>query len=101
MSSFWDDLSYLLRQIRWNDLEVVEHFQNTITDTVPEDQRAMLVPQCKTCKHWVKDDPSNPDTGLCDSQTFDGHEPSTMWTDCGENTIRTDSRFGCVNWEHR
>jgi hypothetical protein len=44
VSSLWDDLGYLLRQIRWREPEVVTHFQRTLVANVPREVLEAFTP---------------------------------------------------------
>lgn len=72
----------------------------------------MEVPFCRTCRWWWRDEleRGDEDTGVCvagfGSEAYVGHEwpqdrEARMWTDCGEQTIRTTKDFGCVQHEPR
>lgn len=71
--------------------------------------------RCRTCQWWVNQPALTPEdihpnwpqetidqindhrtnTGTCETPS------DKIYTDCGENTIRTTADFGCVVWEGR
>lgn len=46
MSSKWDDLAFLLHDVRWQEPEVVRLFQQTIQRSVP--MACLPVPRCES-----------------------------------------------------
>ena len=48
MSSKWDDLAFILRDVRWHEPEVVEHFKRVIREIVPPAVIAALAAEQKS-----------------------------------------------------
>lgn len=51
MPDLWDDLTLLLRQVKWEDRASVYHFKEALWRNVPLKE---LMPCCGTCRHWEK-----------------------------------------------
>ena len=54
----------------------------------------MEVPRCETCKFWDQDAPGSV-SGTCERSY---KMPDRIWSNYSGSDVKTDPRFGCVEW---
>jgi hypothetical protein len=95
MPSKWDDLAFVLSDIRWNEPEVVGHLLRVIKDNVPTNV-LMPVPRCETCTYWHGGKEGS-------NESSDGRKTCVEPTAAGEqmDEFMTLPDFGCVQWKEK